>query len=102
MTSLNIHQCYRKCGGEACVGDDCYCGGYFSSYDGPESNALCAEVSLCKYFCDNLAECKSIDMHATLPRCFLNTKSCEDSESLHEDDLPNDENYILWIKQGDE
>jgi hypothetical protein len=44
--------------------------------DGELSDALCVEKSVCEEFCNELRavgeDCGSYEMHATLPRCFLN------------------------------
>jgi hypothetical protein len=75
MKSAAVHSCNTKCAAECTEKDPdlCYCEGYFSGFDTETSNALCADVDLCEYICNNIEECKSIDMHASLPRCFLNT-----------------------------
>jgi hypothetical protein len=74
MKSAATHSCYAKCAA-ACTEKDpaqCHCGGYFGGYDTATSNAVCGDVHLCEYLCNNIEECTSIDMHASLPRCFLN------------------------------
>jgi hypothetical protein len=99
--SLRDHQCYTKCGpGSTCAGkneDDCWCSGHYDGYDGPDSNALCADVRLCQYICDQLEGCGSIDMHKTRPRCFLNLVGC----NSHEDALYTDANYAILFKRAD-
>jgi len=104
---LKDHQCYTKCSLNApCEDDDCFCGneetgepsGHYSGYDSIDSNALCADVKLCQYLCDNTDGCVSIDMHRDLPRCFLNYASDCDT---HEDNLMPDEHYTLLIRQSD-
>jgi hypothetical protein len=97
LQPLKVHQCYSKCGSGDCeFGEElCKCDGHYSGYDGEESNALCADLDLCEYMCNQLDNCVSIDKHRTLPRCFLNLASeCE----LHEDNLMADDNYDLYIK----
>merc|ERR1719158_1404249 len=96
---LKDHQCYTKCGLNApCEDDDCFCDGYYSGYDSITSNALCADVKLCQYLCDNTEGCESIDMHRERNRCFLNyDRQC----STHEDRLKPDEHYTLLIQQSD-
>jgi hypothetical protein len=97
--SLNEHQCYAKCGaGSDCVGDWCHCDGLFSGYDTEDSNAICADVDLCQEICDNIDDCTSIDMHATLPRCYLNSNSCSDYTLTG---LAADANYNLLVKKND-
>jgi hypothetical protein len=100
MVPVKSHQCYTKCALNApCVGDLCYCNGYFSGYDDIDSNALCASESMCKYICDNTPGCKSIDMHASLDRCFMNMEGCD----LHSDNLLQvpDMSYTLMIQKTD-
>jgi hypothetical protein len=73
---LSAHQCYGKCLAESCSGDNCYCEGALSGFDGATSNALCADADLCEKLCESLEECSAYEMHRTLPRCFLNDNSC--------------------------
>jgi hypothetical protein len=108
LRSIKNHQCFTKCSLNApCISEsgtsefpasdesDCFCNGMYSGYDGEESNALCADVQLCQYMCDQLEDCVSIDMHVSLPRCFLNVKSeC----TTHEETLMRDPNYVLLVK----
>lgn len=69
------HSCYRKCR-TACYGEECFCDGYYEGLDGPGSNALCVDSSLCQQLCaQNYADCASVDMHRDLPRCFLNSRA---------------------------
>jgi hypothetical protein len=97
--NLREHQCYTKCGADSppCEGDDCFCSGHYSGYDGPDSNAICADVQMCQYICDQLAGCGSIDMHKTKPRCFLNLVGC----NSHSDALYADPNYAILFKRVD-
>eukprot|EP00451_Oxyrrhis_marina_P008864 CAMPEP_0204308410 /NCGR_PEP_ID=MMETSP0469-20131031/492_1 /ASSEMBLY_ACC=CAM_ASM_000384 /TAXON_ID=2969 /ORGANISM="Oxyrrhis marina" /LENGTH=2034 /DNA_ID=CAMNT_0051287889 /DNA_START=36 /DNA_END=6140 /DNA_ORIENTATION=+ len=75
--SLSVHGCYDKCSVNApCEGDNCYCDGLFSGFDGPTSNALCVSENECAYLCDRVAGCTGYDMHKTLNRCFLNQAGC--------------------------
>jgi hypothetical protein len=76
MRPLSAHQCYGKCLAESCSGDNCFCKGALSGYDGPTSNALCADADLCEKLCESLEECSAYEMHRSLPRCFLNDNSC--------------------------
>jgi hypothetical protein len=100
---LKEHQCFTKCSLNAPCDDAggeeyCFCDGHYSGYDGIESNALCADLSLCQYLCDNTPGCVSIDKHTTRNRCFLNLESECDS---HEDNLAADTHYDLYIKKED-
>merc|ERR1712182_10697 len=72
--SVKVHQCYTKC--ELNAPGDQFCDGYYSGYDTPESNAICGDVQLCQYICDQFEGCGSIDMHVEKPRCFLNLVGC--------------------------
>jgi hypothetical protein len=99
MRSPTIHLCYNKCIQQDCEGDDCFCEGAFTGYDTATSNALCADEDLCKHLCDSFAECKSIDMHDELPRCFLNVDDCDASDTPTATDS-ND--YDLLIKVLDQ
>jgi hypothetical protein len=100
---LTEHQCFTKCSLNApCEDGDeeyCFCDGHYSGYDGIESNALCADLSLCEYLCDNTPGCVSIDKHKSRNRCFLNLESECDS---HEDNLAQDPHYDLYIKKDDD
>jgi hypothetical protein len=100
---LKEHQCFTKCSLNAPCDDSggeeyCFCDGHYSGYDGLESNALCADLELCEYLCDNTPGCVSVDKHKTRNRCFLNLASECDS---HEDNLAQDTHYDLYIKKED-
>jgi hypothetical protein len=94
-----IHLCYNKCIEQDCVGDDCFCEGAYTGYDTDTSNALCADEALCQHLCDSYEECKSIDMAKDKPRCFLNTKTCDASDTT----APTpDNNYDILVKVNDQ
>jgi len=97
VRSLVEHRCYSKCASGNCEGDDCFCAGYLVGYDSSTSNALCADAVLCQYLCDQVEGCGSVDMHQSLPRCFLNSDACP----LHTDDLLQDKDYTLLIPRTD-
>lgn len=97
MRPVAAYGCHAKCS-KPFEGEDCFCDGYFSGYDSVSSNALCADADTCKYLCDNLAECSSIDRHKELNRCFLNVDGC----TFHPDALANDGSYQLLVKRADE
>lgn len=100
---LTAHQCFKKCA-DGCTGPYCYCDGYFPGVDAESSNALCADADLCKYLCNNVVTgdeapgslCKSIDMHASLNRCFLNMEA-----EIHQDSLATDADYSVMVKKTD-
>jgi hypothetical protein len=106
MRGLWEHQCHWKCS-QGCTGDHCYCDGYFAGVDGDASNALCAPEDLCTYLCDNVqmageegtkgAACKSIDVHTSLNRCFLNDGMAD----THVDTLARDADYKVLVKRSD-
>jgi hypothetical protein len=101
MVKVKEHQCYTKCSQE-CLGDDCFCDGYYSGYDDESSNAICGNEELCQYICTNARgigmemECVSIDQHATYNRCFLNSIACGDQMATL-----SDLSYTLMIKKTD-
>jgi len=71
------HQCYQKCGTGTCdetlSSGQCFCAGHFPGYDTPASTALCLDRPRCEDLCTLLGDaCTGVDMHKTLPRCFLN------------------------------
>jgi hypothetical protein len=87
LPSVNRHQCFSKCAaGPTCVGADCFCSGLMQGYDTADSDALCLDETSCKNVCAGLEDCFGIDMHMTLPRCFLNmmTKGPTDTMSCEE------------------
>jgi hypothetical protein len=96
MRPLAEFGCYQKCS-VACEGDHCFCDGYMAGYDTPTSNAICANEETCKYLCDSLDDCKSIDMSKQSNRCFLNSAGC----NFHVDVLARDPTYALIIKRLD-
>jgi hypothetical protein len=98
MRPLNEHACYKKCSA-GCEGKYCEgCSGYYHGYDSETSNAICADQTLCQYLCDGLgSKCASIDMHLTLPRCYLNVPgSSQDTR-----DLTPDPSYKVLLKRED-
>jgi hypothetical protein len=99
MVAVKEHQCYTKCAlNTPCTGDYCFCEGYFSGYDDLSSNAICGDETFCKYLCDNVEDCKSIDMHQNGARCFLNTEDdCAADPTPGAEDPP----YDLLIKSKD-
>jgi hypothetical protein len=96
MRPLAEFGCYQKCS-VACDGDHCFCDGYMSGYDTPTSNAICANEETCKYLCDSIDDCKSVDMSKGSNRCFLNSAGCD----FHVDVLARDPTYSLIIKRLD-
>jgi hypothetical protein len=77
------HQCFSKCAaGPACEGDDCFCSGLMQGYDTEDSSALCLDEEACKDACAGLDDCFGIDMHMSLPRCFLNRMTPAPTDSM--------------------
>jgi hypothetical protein len=93
--SVKVHQCYTKC--ELNAPGDQFCDGYYSGFDSPDSNAICGDVQLCQYICDQFEGCGSIDMHMDKPRCFLNLVGC----ATHTDQLYVDPSYAVLFKRAD-
>jgi len=86
-------QCHGRCAGGAVDG----CDGYFAGYDDANSNALCLTRMECEQLCTALgAECSGVDMHRTLPRCFLNREGC--ATQVAEGTLGVDTNYDFLLR----
>merc|ERR1719213_1290911 len=111
LRDLAEFQCFAKCA-DGCTGEHCYCDGYLPGLDAPSSNSLCASKDLCMYLCDSVGEaCQSIDMHATLPRCFLNAGTTTSFDNrgqpievpvlTHVDALEMDPDYNVLLKRYD-
>merc|ERR1719265_68175 len=101
VLSVKSHQCYSKCGVNECDAasrDDCFCDGFYSGFDSEDSNAICGDVQMCQYICDQFEGCGSIDMHKTKPRCFLNLNTC----NTHMDALQSDPLYAILFKIADD
>ena len=76
--------CYGKCARDQCVGDYCYCDGFYSGYDTDAVPSLCAPKTRCMALCDALGEnCTGVDTHMTLPRCFLNGPGANATELVY-------------------
>jgi len=64
------HACSAKCAsGQPELSD---CRGYISAEDA-NSAALCVSAATCRLLCASTEDCVSLDMHGSLPRCFLNS-----------------------------
>jgi hypothetical protein len=100
LRSLDEFSCHAKCS-QPCDGDHCYCDGYMSGYDTADSNAICASENVCKFLCDQLDDCASIDMHMTLNRCYLNTKNTDTPCVYSVHDLARDSAYKVIVRQQD-
>jgi len=109
-TYTQQHQCFHKCyknaktSAEPCEGDDCFCDGFFPGHDEADSTALCLDRDSCQQLC-NLMDCHSIDMHDSLPRCFLNAgvpgvHPCD--PVFRRDALAPSHDYDLLVKTLDE
>jgi hypothetical protein len=68
--------CYPKCS-NGCMGDACFCDGFYQGFDTEESAALCLPRVECEHLCTLLGDaCFGIDMHESNNRCFLNGPGC--------------------------
>jgi len=95
------HRCDAKCEGQVkCVGDNCFCSGSLGSdkNDAIVSGAVCLPRYECEHLCAMMGPaCHSINMHNTLPRCFINTGGCE---GAHDDELGLNMDYTLLTKKA--
>jgi hypothetical protein len=83
LEDVSRHQCFSKCAkGPMCEGDDCFCSGLMQGYDTEDSSALCLDEAACKNVCAGLEDCFGIDMHQSLPRCFLNSETPAATDSM--------------------
>jgi hypothetical protein len=96
---LSEHSCYAKCSEGCTRGDElCACDGYMHGFDTESSNAICGDQTLCQHLCDAMeGECSSIDMHLTLPRCYLNVAGA----TIDAREMSPDTNYKVLIKLKD-
>jgi hypothetical protein len=76
--------CQRKCESRAGAlrytdsmddGTNTWCSGNHRNFT-VDTNALCVPREECERLCTKTAGCASFDMHASLPRCYLNTMAC--------------------------
>jgi hypothetical protein len=81
-------RCFTKCAA-GCSGPECFCDGFMTGYDGEKSQAVCGDQALCEKLCADVG-CASIDMHNTLPRCYLNSGMCDKNDLV----IDNDYSYI--------
>jgi hypothetical protein len=70
QNKVQEHRCVNKCAGGSMAAD---CAG-MDSLLLPDSDALCLQRDACEALCTSLKDCISIDMHKSLPRCYLNAK----------------------------
>ena len=66
--------CHHKCGDRTTRSNGDFCDGNSPALDN-EANALCLDFEACFDLCNTIADCRSFDMHKTVPRCYLNTLS---------------------------
>jgi len=77
-TNMAGHRCFKKCFEDApCEGESCFCSGYIPGYDTKDSDSICLDQQQCEWLCELTPGCSSVDMHKELPRCFLNTDTCD-------------------------
>jgi len=78
---VSSHQCFAKCR-NSCQGANCFCEGFDVTSDTNEVDSLCLPRSECLHLCYLLGDaCYGVDMHKTLPRCYLNTAECSLADS---------------------
>jgi len=91
------HQCHAKCSG-GCTGPACFCDGYYEGVDTSTNAALCLPEAECLHMCALLGDaCHGVDMHNTLPRCFLNGPGC--AAAVADGALVGDATYS-YLAQG--
>jgi len=91
---VSSHQCFAKCR-NSCQGANCFCEGFDVTSDTNEVDSLCLPRSECLHLCYLLGDaCYGVDMHKTLPRCYLNTGDC----SLADSTAPSDS--YDFLQQG--
>jgi hypothetical protein len=85
---VSSHRCVNKCPADStdpdCKGTD--------TLLLADSDALCLPREECETLCSSLTDCISIDMHKTLPRCYLNA-ACDPALVVE------DGNYQLLAKE---
>jgi hypothetical protein len=92
---LDRHRCANKCSKE-CKGEHCFCSGDIGESDSYVSGAVCLPQYECEHLCMLLGDaCHSVNMHKTLPRCFINTNMCEGQANEY---LGLDDDYDLLRK----
>jgi hypothetical protein len=92
---LDRHRCANKCSKE-CNGEHCFCSGDIGESDSFVSGAVCLPQYECEHLCMLLGDaCHSVNMHKTLPRCFINTNMCEGQANEY---LGLDDDYDLLRK----
>jgi hypothetical protein len=93
---LTEHGCERKCRKMNCKGDTCFCSG---DVPGASSGAICLPKEECEHLCMLLGdECHSVNMHKTLPHCYLNTPACVKEDDHDDETWGISEDYSLLIK----
>jgi hypothetical protein len=74
--AITRNLCYPKCS-DGCIGDACFCDGFYQGFDTEESAAICLPQVECEHLCTLMGDrCFGIDMHESNPRCFLNGPGC--------------------------
>jgi hypothetical protein len=72
--AVNAHKCSVKCTSGLATAD-AICDGYDAAV---AADALCLPRAECETLCSEIDQCKSIDMHPSLNRCWLNKKDQTD------------------------
>jgi len=92
-------QCHAQCSAEsASMETSTVCAGYMADVDTATTDALCATRAQCEAACTADADCYGVDMHRTLPRCYLNTRlGCQ--HQVETGALAIDESYDFLVKK---
>jgi len=70
-SDFSQYQCYSKCTSKSAPG----CNGWLSSHTS-DDDTVCGDLDSCKSICRQIGEeCHGIEMHATLDRCSIISKS---------------------------
>jgi hypothetical protein len=71
-TYADANRCVTKC--PTCEGDGCFCEDFLD--DDVDPSTLCLPRFECEAACAELEECYAVNMHATKPRCTIQTTEC--------------------------
>jgi hypothetical protein len=96
---LERHRCATKCSQE-CKGSHCFCNGDIGSGQEFTSGAVCLPQYECEHLCKLMGDaCHSVNMHKTLPRCFINHEACDSEITLPNEYFGLDMDYSLLVKR---
>merc|ERR1719506_1952340 len=64
------------------------------------SGAVCLPQYECEHLCKLMGDaCHSVNMHKTLPRCFINHEACDSEITLPNEYFGLDMDYSLLVKR---